>query len=168
MAKSFALIPGGEIISLMPTPIFTTSSFRPWVMAIPTRLWSYDVWYPIMERALLAAATGLSFSTWCNCRRGKPGTGWSDMGSGHTKRTKRYTRLLYPVLPDGGDVVSPTRSWYSSMAHHEQGEEESHHLPCGRSGSRWSVILSGQYDAGRKDTDDRWYVLMVSGLFGAF
>ena len=63
MAKSFALIPGGEMISLIPTPMLTTSSFRPWVIAIPTRLWSYEVWYPIIDRARLAAATGLSFST---------------------------------------------------------------------------------------------------------
>lgn len=90
------------------------------------------------------------------------------MGSGYTKRTKRCTRLLYPVLPHGGDVVFPTRTWYSPMAHHEERKKERDHLPCGRLGSRYSVNLLGQYDAGREDTSNREDLLIVSGLFGAF
>lgn len=54
------------------------------------------------------------------------------------------------------------------MAHHEERKKERDHLPCGRLGSRYSVNLLGQYDAGREDTSNREDLLIVSGLFGAF
>ena len=54
----------------------------------------------------------------------------SEMTSCAAKGKENDTHLLYPVLAHASDIVSPARARDTTMAHHEEREEERDHLSC--------------------------------------